>query len=112
MITHRNEADTAKTIDSASARSETLKPGSNWKTQKCSRLPGVDVRDQRGGDDEQRRGGEEGAGFAHVGPLAGGHDEARAEERGQDRQQEPDVVSRVPLAYPFSSDSSRVLTER
>ena len=39
MITHRNEADTAKTMDSASARSATLRPGSKWKTQKWSLLP-------------------------------------------------------------------------
>ena len=39
MITHRNEADTAKTIDSASARSATLNPGSKWNTQKYSLLP-------------------------------------------------------------------------
>ena len=112
MITHRNEADTAKTIDSASARSAMLNPGSKMEQREVQRLAGVDVRDHRGGDDEERRGGDEGAGFAHVGPLARGHDQARAKQRGQDGQEEPDVVTLVPLGYPFSSESSRVLTER
>ena len=56
-------------------------------------LPAKHVPNHRGRDDEERCGGNKRAGFAGVRPLAGGHDEAGADQWGQNRQQEPDVVN-------------------